>query len=253
MNTMMAGLAMLVKQPKFWLAVLLTVVAISILVNLGFWQLSRATLKQQMQVQLAQASQRQLQGLSEVDEGTGRAITGLKAEVALTPKPRYLLLDNQVFEGQVGYLAYQLMQEGHSQSVLFELGFVAAPDLRSELPQIAWRSEKYQGLVRLYKRSDNPLSSELMAEEFIEAGLSVLRVQNLNYSALSKRWGVELEAYAIQPLADSWSYAQPWQPIPMSAEKHQGYAVQWFAMAIALFILSIWWLVKAASQRTAHS
>ncbi|WP_349775466.1 SURF1 family protein [Vibrio intestinalis] len=245
---MTAGLLVLVKQPKFWLAVLLTVVAISILVNLGLWQLSRAAMKQQMQAQLTASSQQQLQGLSEVGQFQSSAITGISVEVSLTPQPRYLLLDNQIFEGQVGYLAYQLMQEGQSRLVLLELGFIPAPRLRNELPSVAWLTEPYQGVARLYKRSDNPLSSELMAEEMRSSDVDVLRVQNLNYQQLSQRWGVELEPHAVQPMGDSWPYAQPWQPIPMSAEKHQGYAFQWFAMALALFFLSMWWLVRAIGQ-----
>ncbi|GAK83047.1 hypothetical protein JCM19238_594 [Vibrio ponticus] len=55
------------KQPLFWLALVLTLVAISILVNLGMWQLNRAEQKLELQNMLASNEQQTAIRLTDFD------------------------------------------------------------------------------------------------------------------------------------------------------------------------------------------
>ncbi|GAK83046.1 cytochrome oxidase biogenesis protein Surf1 [Vibrio ponticus] len=48
-----------------------------------------------------------------------------------------MLLDNQTYNGEVGYLALQLVRAIDGRNVLLELGFVAAKSSRSDLPDVA--------------------------------------------------------------------------------------------------------------------
>ncbi|MBA5761548.1 SURF1 family protein [Vibrio sp. 404] len=239
------------KQPFFWLALTLTLVAISILVNLGFWQLSRAEQKQLIQSQLDINSRQDWQSLNTFinRETDVELITGSRVVADLTPmEGRYVLLDNQVFEGEVGYLALQLMETELGQYVLLERGFIAGTDSRSQLPPVEWLTEEYQGRGRLYVRSNNPLSDALMLEQ-----TSPARIQNLNLKQLGEAWQLPLEHFVFQPQQEGWIYPQPWRPVPMNDQKHIGYAVQWFAMAMALTVLGVIWLRKALRSSTKES
>jgi surfeit locus 1 family protein len=51
----------------------------------------------------------------------------------------------------------------------------------------------------------------------------------------------------LQP-QDLLGLAQPWQPVPMPAQKHFGYAFQWFTMA-SVFALMLLWLAYKRSKK----
>ncbi|WP_394143252.1 SURF1 family protein [Vibrio atypicus] len=228
-------------RPKFWLGLLLTVVVFSILINLGLWQLSRGHEKVLLEQSLSEREFSANIELAELDVNQYRYLTGLRATAELEPIPgKYLLLDNQTYQGKVGYLALQLMRIDSEQSVLFEVGFVEAEKQRNQLPNVIWldKPERYE--VRVYRRSANPLSNEL----HLEAG-KVGRIQNLNITELEAVWQQSIAPYVVQPQLEDWRYPQPWQPIPLSSEKHYGYALQWFSMALALLLLSCWVLWRA--------
>ncbi|MCY9804210.1 SURF1 family protein [Vibrio scophthalmi] len=247
MKTIALSLSELIKQPSFWLALILTVVAISILVNLGLWQLNRAEQKQAIQQELDSKQRQTLLPLDDVQPSQESYLTGQRVDVLATPiHGKYLLLDNQVFEGNVGYLAIQLMKTAQGRYVLLERGFIPAGVNRSILPEVNWLDERYQGEGRLYVRSNNPLSDALMAEDTWP-----VRIQNLNIAALSRLWQYPIERFVVQPqsIDQEWDYPQPWNPLPMSAGKHIGYAVQWFAMAVALAILALIWLSLAVKSK----
>jgi len=52
----------------------------------------------------------------------------------------------------------------------------------------------------------------------------------------------DIAAVVLQPdNVPQHSLPQPWVPIPLSAQKHQGYALQWFTMA-AVFLGLMGWI-----------
>ncbi len=231
---------------KVILGAVLTVVVFIVLVNLGLWQLSRGEEKQ--------ASEQQLElrhTMAPISLGAAlekypiEQMTGLKVKVELSPSDNMtFLLDNQTHQGKVGYLAYQLMREQHGHWILLERGFVPAPSERSELPQVDWLSSSQVFVGRLYRKSLNPLSSDLSIEP-----QTPHRIQNLNLIQLSQWLGEPILPMAFQPQQESWPYPQPWVPFPLSAEKHFGYAVQWFAMATVLLVIALTLCVRLLKAR----
>lgn len=219
-------------------------VAFSILVNLGLWQLSRAEEKKAIEQRVSQRESQQWISLEQISDEQLEIPTGVKVEFqALPVKDRYLLLDNQNFQGEVGYIALQLVKVESGEWVLLERGFIRAPKLRTQLPEVDWLVEPLKVQGRLYRKSPNPLSHDL----YLESGVPS-RIQNLNFDQLEKAWDIELARYVVQPKADNWPYPQPWQPVAMKSEKHHGYAVQWFSMAAALLLLSSIILIRLFKQ-----
>lgn len=250
----------------FWLAFVLTVVVFSILIKLGMWQLDRAAQKSALEQQLAERQNQAAVPLSQISKrSTDSNLTGVIGIADVEPVPHQIvLLDNQTFNGKVGYLAYQVaMVTAPSETpfiVLLELGFVKAPLSRNELPEIAMLRNKQTVSGRLYRRETNPISHQLHAESGWPK-----RIQNLNLPELAELLIMEsgspitLLPWAMQVQnIENWPYPQPWKPVSMNADKHMGYAVQWFSMAgvFILIMLTICWRsirqirVSARSVRT---
>ncbi|QYJ97798.1 SURF1 family protein [Shewanella alkalitolerans] len=228
--------------------VLVTLLVFTILVKLGLWQLDRAAEKQALQqaLTLKQAAA-PLDYQSLLALAKSESLTGYRLAVKATPVDApIILLDNQVYEGYIGYLAYQVMRveteteiEADDPLLLVELGFIDSGLDRQKLPQLTELSQEVTLSGRVYQRASNPLSQHLLAETG-----SPMRIQNLNLPELSQTLGLPLAPAILQPKTIPGSaLPHPWQPIPMSAQKHQGYALQWFSMATAFLILMAYLLI----------
>ncbi|WP_372943096.1 SURF1 family protein [Shewanella sp.] len=232
------------------LLVLITLVVFTLLVKLGLWQLSRAEFKQQWQHTLALREQQaalnypQLLSLTKAEPSAfeeSNLLTGYRLSLHATPvKQPLLLLDNQVYQGQVGYLVYQVFEVTAEQPwILVELGFVGAGNDRRELPALApIQAGQYALTGRVYQKQVNPLSDELHPEIHPN---KPIRFQNLSMPALAQLLQHDIAAVVLQPdNVPQHSLPQPWVPIPLSAQKHQGYALQWFTMAAVFLGLMFW-------------
>ncbi|WP_394129226.1 SURF1 family protein [Shewanella maritima] len=232
--------------------IIITVAVFSILVKLGLWQLDRAQKKNQWQQTLSERQQRsqlsfaQLQSLITEQSHLNNefaSLTGYQVKLSATPVAQtVILLDNQVYQGQVGYLALQAFSVEVGQPwILVELGFTPASKDRRELPKIQPLSQlpiTIEG--RIYQKQLNVVSHQLMAE------LSQpMRIQNLNIGELEHVLKHPILPTVLQPNAlPEISLPHPWQPIPLSAQKHQGYALQWFTMAGVFLCLMLWIAAK---------
>ncbi|MBT1445197.1 SURF1 family protein [Shewanella sp. JM162201] len=230
------------------LLILFTLVLFCGLVKLGFWQLSRADEKaallaeQESRFQATPLNMDSLisRPLAEA-EGAKLEVTG---ELLSTPT---VLLDNQVLDGKVGYLAYRFMQVPGFEALLpVELGFVEAGSDRRALPRLEATTGELTLRGRLYRRSINPMSAGLNLEPGEPA-----RIQALDMPALAKAMKLTLLDIGLQPdtLATP-ALPRRWMPVNMSVEKHLGYAIQWFSLAAALLILMLIYGIKNRRRQT---
>lgn len=226
---------------RFWVAVGLTVVVFSLLVKLGFWQLERGQEKQALEQAILARADSAYQALGEVlEENDWRegSILGKKVEANVVPQAfPVILLDNQTHQGNVGYLAFQIvsMSDESGTYALLELGFVEGIADRSILPTVTTLEVSTFISGRLYRKSANPLSSELMPE----VG-DAIRVQNLNIVHLNQLLNIELMPAVLQPdNLKNWPYDFPWNPLPLNSAKHFGYSIQWFSMAGIFLLLTL--------------
>nr|WP_210147254.1 SURF1 family protein [Shewanella sp. WXL01] len=230
--------------------ILITVAVFSALVKLGLWQLDRAKQKQTWQQTLSERQQQRqlsyseiLAQLAEQQADEFSLLSGYQLALTATPvNEQILLLDNQVYQGQVGYLVFQLLTVSPSQPrLLLELGFVAGSKDRRILPSVQpLPIEQVELTGRVYQKQINPMSQQLQAEMG-----NPLRFQNLNIAELSELLQTPIANLVLQPnsLANQ-QLPQPWQPIPLGAQKHQGYALQWFTMAAVFLSLMLWLAVR---------
>lgn len=218
-----------------------------ILVKLGFWQLDRAEMKERWQSELTQRqSSAPLTYTQLVSFPPTEKVTGYRLSVQASPASNHIfLLDNQVFNGLVGYLALQPMQiTADGPWILLELGFVPAGLDRRILPKVKVITGEVSLNGRLYQKQANPMSSALMPESSWPK-----RIQNLNISAISQLLDQPLAPAVLQPdHLDGFDLPHPWTPIPLSSQKHRGYALQWFSMALAFALLILYFIYSRRSK-----
>jgi surfeit locus 1 family protein len=225
--------------PAFWPSVAFALV-FPVLLGLGLWQMDRAGAKQALVEQRA--------------AGEVTASLQLSADSRLTTADRYRpaqarghyvdgqqwLLDNRVYLGQPGYHVFTPFRfEGdEAATLLVNRGWVAVGESRDFLPRLPLP----EGQVTLTGRLDSPASVGLvMGEVPLDSIADVVLVQSLDIAALGAARGMSLLRYALvldEGQAGGLQY--DWSPIPpMGPEKHLGYAVQWFGLAVALLIIYV--------------
>lgn len=268
-------LSKLVWLPRyFWVRrgilflLILTVVVFVILVKLGLWQMDRAAEKNQ---QLAQIEARQTAPVLNIEQLLNKldvdSVTGYRLAVQAKPANQQIwLLDNQTYQGQVGYLAFQILQilpaENSTISfeqpwLLLELGFIAAKSRRDQLPKVTPITGELALKGRLYQKQINPLSHHLLTELVSTEQGERIRFQNLNLPEMAKMLGHPILPVVLQPdalpnLSPTQALPHPWQPFPLSAQKHWGYALQWFAMATVFAGLMGWQGISYAKKSSKH-
>lgn len=231
---------------------ILTVAVFGILVKLGLWQLTRGEEKTALQAQMEARQSLLPLSFEQLQLKVNKeSVTGYRLQVQATPASSQIwLLDNQIYQGQVGYLAFQPLQvEAGKPWLLVELGFVAAGSHRGELPQITPLSGELAIEGRLYQKQINPLSQSLMAE----SGANI-RFQNLNIPEMAQMLGHPLLPAVLQPdELPTLALPHPWQPFPLPAQKHWGYALQWFSMAAVFAGLMLWQGIKYVKRHSAEA
>ncbi|WP_423896086.1 SURF1 family protein [Candidatus Pelagadaptatus aseana] len=203
-----------------------------VLLRLGFWQLERAEQKHQLQAELDR--QRHLPALTADQLFTQSNTRYRRIELhGVLDNDHSWLLDNKIRQGQVGYEVISPLQLPSGETVLLNRGWLPAPRLRSELPGIPNIARPIHVTGFLHQPSDNPMVREQDGDEGWPR-----RIQQIDIAVLYQQLGLEPSLPFLLRLDDSSDGAlvTQWQWLNNSPAKHQGYAVQWFSMAIVLVV-----------------
>ncbi|WP_369743101.1 SURF1 family protein [Pseudidiomarina sp. PP-1MA] len=231
-------------RKSMWLGMGLTVLAIALLVKLGFWQLQRAAEKQQLFDQFQQGEAQQqtpvplqsIEQLQDLEQYQPVTISG-----RFLPAP-ILLLDNQVWQGQVGYQVIGLFEPAAATRLIgVSLGWVAAGSDRSQLPALSLptRPMDISGLVYTPSLGGFRLSEHVVTEAATNAAQTeLIRIQRFDPTALTNLLSLPLaDRQLLLAESEAWGWPRAWQPQVMSPAKHQAYALQWFSLALACLIV----------------
>ena len=223
-------------RPLGWGLALLFIALFS---SLGYWQLDRARQKEAM---LADADRVLADRLpvplaSAADPARASRYEWAAGEGRFLPTPA-ILLDNQNHQGRPGLRVYRAFQPaGKAPPLLVELGWLPMPGDR-QLPRI-----EPVALSRVSGLLSPPPSSGIGA---------AIATPQADGSLLATRLDPALIAGALrQPLLASRvlrldpalkvGYARDLDILPntLPPERHLGYAVQWFGLAVAVFVTAL--------------
>ncbi len=215
-----------------WRLLVFSGVFLPVLISLGVWQLNRAAEKQLLLDQWQQeAESLAWQDIVARDLTNGRpvTVTGLYGG-------RSWLLDNRTRDGVPGYEVLTEFRPLEGPPVVVNRGWVQAPRTRDQLPVV----DTPEGIFTLEGRiSDYPVPPVLMDQPAAD-GQWPRRVQSLSEQA-ARQEIPELpgQILRLSGARQAGAYRADWEPDLMGPQTHYGYATQWFALAVALTILTV--------------
>jgi len=222
-----------------WRITLFTVVMVPLMVSLGVWQLQRAQEKATLAAVFEARQQQAPAPLSALWYNTAESLAYKPVRLLGSFLPdKYFLLDNQVQHGQVGYDVLAILQLADaSGSVLVNRGWIAGDPARRTLPVVPMVAGPVAITGHVYvapgapfllaeQQLDNAWPKLIQAVEMAKLGPVVTALQG------SKVFPFPIHIHG----GEQGALAVNWQVVNMSPQKHQGYAVQWFALAAVLLV-----------------
>jgi surfeit locus 1 family protein len=248
--------------PRFdfeWRTSLLTAILLPVLVFLGFWQLQRADEKIELAHSWELRRQQPRAMLADLEAQPPGLLAYAPVALSGTIVPdKYFLLDNRIHRGQFGYEVLSLFElQGEDMTVLLNRGWIAGDPARLTLPELPPLVGELAIAGHVYVAPGRPF---LLAEQELEPGwpkriqaVEMIKLSPLAQATTSKR---------VFPYPVRIDEAQPgaltvdWKIMNVSPSKHTGYAVQWFTMAAALFVVyllhssNLWQLIARSGRKS---
>ena len=213
-----------------------TLVLLPILIGLGFWQLDRAEQKRQM---LEQFQQQQANPALNLNQATEQPEYYSYQRVEVTGKfdvEHQFLLDNKIYQGRVGYqVITPFIMTENQKAVLVNRGWLPQLGSRKELPAIPTPSENLTlaGQLKL-----EPGKFFGLGESGIDKGTWPRVIQWLDMEQIENSLGYTIQDFVILQSPESPAgFKRDWYIKKIVPEKSTSYAVQWFALALALVII----------------
>lgn len=221
-----------------WSMTLLTLVLVSLLVTLGFWQLARAEAKVQLIDRYEKNS-----ALPAVDLNAGD-LNGQQLDYRFAAADGeyrdapLILLNNQIYQGRVGFHLLNLFRLAESdQYLLINQGWV--PATAEGKPMITasrfklYNNQKVQGML-----VPVPRVGLRLGESRYQPDAPVMELPYLDLSWLGQVLHVDLQSSVLlQDAQLVGQYKQQRETLWLDPERHRGYALQWFSLALALVII----------------
>lgn len=223
-----------------WKLTLLCVLTLPVLIGLGVWQLDRAEQKREHQARLDNLQSRPPARLPEQSPDQIQPLRRVVMEGEYRPG-RNWLLDNRQRDGRVGYEVVSPFELTDGRLLLVNRGWVAGSADRRERPN----PPVPEGPVTLFGQwrapSDHPLLER--AEHNDDWPRVVLELAPAVF-ARALEAPVVTEAYVRLESGSPGALVTDWPSPRMNSARHTGYAVQWFAMALAVVV----WFVLANTR-----
>jgi surfeit locus 1 family protein len=205
--------------------------AIALTVALGNWQSRRAEEKLARGQELDGAASHAVLALpSSLVDAHAYAFHRVSARGEYSAR-HTILLDNKVLRGVAGYQVLTPIKiAGGDTHVLVNRGWVAAGVRRDSLPQIRTPA----GVLTVEGTAVVPSSHIVELDAKTEEGAVW---QNLVLPRYAKWSGLELQPVVLQQTSDAADgLVRVWDRPDTGADKHRGYAFQWYALATTILI-----------------
>ncbi|WP_231893501.1 SURF1 family protein [Bathymodiolus septemdierum thioautotrophic gill symbiont] len=207
--------------------------------SLGFWQLDRADEKRAIERAITLAESNPAQLISSVDELLN------KEHYQVLLKGHYdnnkqFIYDNQIVNSTAGYYVLTPFIFENKSAILVNRGFVPWYGNRNKLANIKINNETTIIQVKLII----PKERIKLKQQTVNKNFPIL-IQSLNIERLSQLSGYQVVPMLAQLDVDAKNgFYRKWQPFYGSVDKHLGYALQWFLMALVLSFIAIYLLRK---------
>lgn len=220
------------------------IAGVALTIALGFWQLRRADTKQALQSRIDYFAKQTpvAVGAAELNVD-GVLLRQLEARGRFEPR-HTVFIDNRLYKHQPGYHVFMPLRiAGTEKFVLVNRGWIAAGAERNRVPVVTTPDAEV-----LVRGTAVPAS-----ERFIELSSQVADGnvwQNMVVERFRQATKLDVQPIIIQQTllrgAPDDGLIRDWPPVDLKRNTHLAYAVQWFALAAAIFT---YWLVINVRRR----
>ena len=220
---------------RFIIPSLLIATTCAFLVSLGFWQLDRADEKRSIEAAIKKANS----GAVELIVSENNLQDKEYYEVRLRGEyinDKQFIYDNQIVDQASGYYVLTpFVLSDQSKAILINRGFIPWNGRRDKLADIFIE----QGAKEAKFQISKPIKRMELKSSDIGSEFPVL-IQAINLEEMAAIAGVDFSnVIGLLDPSSSDGYVRKWKPYTGSIEKHIGYAIQWFLMALVLAIIGI--------------
>ena len=220
---------------RFFLPSILITATFAFLVSLGFWQLDRADDKRSIETSIKQANTGSVELIKEEEGLQNKEYYEVRLQGKYLSDKQFIY-DNQIVDQVSGYYVltpYAL--EGQSKAILINRGFIPWNGRRDKLADIVIGQETREIKVQISK----PIKRMELKPSEVGIQFPVL-IQSIDLQDMADRAKVDFSSViGLLDASASNGFIRKWEPYTGSIEKHIGYAVQWFLMALVLAIIGI--------------
>ena len=224
-----------------YIACVLAFIAIAIMIGLGIWQLDRKAEKDARLDQIQQAQAQDNVDITKVAEEPY-----LYEDFIVSAKGnannQIFFIDNKIVSGKPGYHVLVPLQTNQGL-VMLNLGWVSSTGSREVLPKVKIPMlSEIQGVLYI------PTLNKIITETNSRYGQFPVLLQQVDLEEIKKHIGKPLLPFVLRltesaPQSES-NFIRDWQVVTMSPEKHLGYAIQWFGLAIAALTVFLLTMLK---------
>ncbi|HEC04749.1 MAG TPA: SURF1 family protein [Thiothrix sp.] len=212
-----------------------------LLISLGLWQLDRAEEKRGIEANVHQAGLKAPLSLNDLDvveqRELGKHIYRPVTAIGSYDNKHQFLYDNRTHKGMPGYhVLTPFLLKGKGAAILVNRGWIGFKGRRDNIQDISIKAveESIQGVVKLPSESILLKESEKLTENYPQT------IQSLALDEMAEALGYHFLPIVIELDKDANNgFTRDWQPYYGSIAKHNGYAMQWFAMAAVLLLLFV--------------
>lgn len=232
-----------------YIACTLAFIAIAIMVGLGIWQLDRKSEKDARLAQIQLAKTQENVDITKVINDP-RTFEDFVVSANGNTSDQVFYIDNKIVGGRPGYHILVPLQTNQGL-VMLNLGWVASTGSRSLLPEVKIPVlSEVQGVLYI------PTLNKIITETNSRYGQFPVLLQQVDLEEINKHLRQPLLPFILR-LTESapqsaTNFIRDWQVVTMSPEKHLGYAIQWFGLAIAaltVFLLTMLKWMNAPQHR----
>ena len=220
---------------RFLVPSILILATMAFLVSLGFWQLDRADQKRTIEASIQKANT----GVVELIVNQNELLNKEYFEVRLQGSyisDKQFIYDNQIVDQASGYYVLTpFVLTGQSNAIMINRGFIPWNGRRDQLDDIAVDSAFREVKIQVSR----PIKRIELKTSDISNQFPVL-IQAIDFDVIEEISSTSFVDVIglLDPSSDD-GFVRKWEPYTGSIEKHIGYAIQWFLMALVLGIIGI--------------
>ena len=220
---------------RFLIPAFLIIATIAFLVSLGLWQLDRADQKRTIEAAILIANTGPVELIANGRELLDKEYYDVRLQGNYLSDKQFIY-DNQIVDQVSGYYVLTpFILTDQLGVILVNRGFIPWNGQRERLADIAVDSVSREIKVQV----SNPIKRMELKATDVSRQFPVL-IQAIDFDVLEEVSKLKfVKVVGLLDPSSSDGYVRKWEPYTGSIEKHIGYAIQWFLMALVLAIIGL--------------